>query len=65
MKICIVCGSITDGKDGCCPYCKNEDLRVVESLKIRMGMFEGKYEYSKEEMKFLKALNGVEVVKEK
>ena len=68
MKICLVCGSITDGEEGYCPYCKNEGLRLVTSLKIKLGEFYGSCEYSKEERNFsfkqlfLKSLIGAEVI---
>ena len=62
MKICIFCGYITHGKEGSCPHCENKDLRVVTSMRISLGEYQGKYEYSEEELKFLKLLTGVEVV---
>lgn len=65
MKICIVCGSITQDNPASCPYCGNKDLRTVTSMKIYMGKFEGIFENSDEENMFLKMLSGIEVVKKR
>jgi hypothetical protein len=63
MKICIICGSITYDNPTSCTYCENKDMRVVRSMKISMGKFDGIYECSDEENKFLKMLSGIQIIK--
>ncbi len=63
MKICVGCGSIFQDNPTSCTFCKGEDLRTLTSMKISMGKFEGRYETSEEEKRFLKLLGGIELVK--
>lgn len=64
MKICISCGSITDNIEDSCLHCKYGDLRVVTSMKISLGKFEGSFRLSDEEEKVLEMLRGYEVLSE-
>lgn len=62
MKICIVCGYIAGDKESSCANCKNEDLRIVKSMKVSLGKFEGTFKLSDEEEKILERLRGYEVI---
>lgn len=64
MKICISCGYITDDTESSCKYCKDGDLRVITSMKISLGKFEGSFRLSDEEDKVLERLRGYEVLSE-
>jgi hypothetical protein len=64
MKICISCGYIADNIEDSCLHCKDGDLRVVTSMKISLGKFEGEFKLSDEEEKVLERLRGYEVISE-
>lgn len=65
MKICIVCGTITNMTESSCVYCKNEDLRTVTRMKISLGKFDRDFELSNEEDDVLGRLRGYDILDEK